>query len=292
MMANDFDRILDECIDRLGRGESLEECLAAYPEHTKQLEPLLRAMVQTKAAYPFTPSVDTKREARHRFYAALERQRQPSFWHRILHRPLIWATLASVLVILVIGFLALKTMVFPVETPSMTIPGPNADGNFVFLVSDEVNAIDDFSSVNVTINKVGLLKSGNSEQWVEFIPEVKEFDLTLLPGEKTQELWRGDVPEGQYTKVFIYVTKVRGILKATGGAVEVKLPSSKLQISKPFQISAGAVTSFTYDLTVVKSGNAHGGGKYLLKPQIGESGASQKPDGGKGNGQERLNKQP
>jgi len=35
------------------------------------------------------------------------------------------------------------------------------------------------------------------------------------------------------------------------------------------------VTRFTYDLTVVNTGNAKEGGKYLLKPQINESGATQ-----------------
>ncbi len=289
-MANDFERILDECIDRLGRGESLEQCLTDNPEHAKQLEPLLRAMAQTKAAYSFTPSVDAKREARQRFYAEMDRRRQPSLWHRIFARRLAWATLATVLVLSIIGYVALRTTIFPVEPPSITIPGPATDGNFVFLVSDEVNAIDEFSSLNVTISKVGLLQRGDSEQWVEFVPELKEFDLTLLPGEKTQQLWQGNVPEGQYTKVVIYVTHVQGILKATGETVEIKLPSNKLQISKTFQVSADSITSFTYDLTVVNTGNAKNGGKYLLKPQADQSGAAQKPNENKSKGQKDLKK--
>lgn len=289
-MANDFDRILDECIDRLGRGESLETCLTHYPEHAKQLEPLLRAMAQTKAAYSFTPSVDAKREARQRFYAEMEKRRKPSLWRRVFARRLVWATLATVLVISIIGYAALRATIFPAEPPSITITSPAADGNFVFLVSDEVNAIDEFSSLNVAISKVGLLQSGISEQWVEFVPEVKEFDLTLLPGEKTQQLWRGNVPEGQYTKVVIYVTHVQGILKATGGTVEIKPPSNKLQISKTFQVSADSITSFTYDLTVVNTGNAKGDGKYLLKPQADQSGAAQKPNENKGKGQKDLKK--
>jgi hypothetical protein len=290
IMANDFERILDECIDRLGRGESLEACLRHYPEHAKQLEPLLRAMAQTKAAYSFTPSVDAKREARQRFYAEMERRRQPSLWHRMFARRLVWATLATVLVLSIISYAALRATVFPVELPSITVPSPTADGNFVFLVSDEVNAIDEFSSLNVTISKVGLLQSGSSKQWVQFVPEVKEFDLTLLPREKTQQLWRGNVPEGQYTKVVIYVTHVQGIPKATAEAVGIKLPSDKLQISKTFQVSTDSITSFTYDLTVINTGNATGGGEYLLKPQADQSGAAQKPNENKGEGQKDLKK--
>jgi hypothetical protein len=147
---------------------------------------------------------------------------------------------------------------------------PSPEGNFVFLISDEVNAIGDFESLSVSISKVGLQMGGESGRWIEFDPEVEVVDLTLLQGDRAQEIWRGDVPEGQYTKVFIYVSDVSGVLKEIDGAVRVKLPSGKLQISRPFQITGDSVTSFVYDLTVVKAGQS---GKYILKPQIAESGA-------------------
>ena len=281
-MANDFDRILDECIDRITRGETIEACLSDYPERAKQLEPLLQAMVQTKASYSFTPSAENKRAARQRFSAALERTWLPSLLNRVLARRLVWATLVTVLVVLVVGYVALRATIFPAEPPSITIPGSNAEGNFVFLVSDEVNAIADFSNLNITVDKVGLLQTSNSKQWVEFTPELKEFDLTLLPGAKTQELWRGNIPEGDYSKVVIYVSEVRGTLKASGETIEIKLPSNKLELAQPFQVSTNNITSFTYDLTVVKAGNAQGGGKYLLKPQLNESGVSQAPHQGNG----------
>jgi thioredoxin reductase len=42
----------------------------------------------------------------------------------------------------------------------------------------------------------------------------------------------------------------------------------------PFEVTTDTVTSFTFDITVVATGN---NGKYILKPQIGESGARQEP---------------
>jgi hypothetical protein len=277
-MADDFDRILDECIDRLHRGEAVDACLADYPEQAKKLEPLLRAMIRTEAAYSFTPSVEAKRKARHLFYAALEKPERPPFWQKIFTGRLVWATLASVFVIVIAGYFALKATTFPGEAPVFTVAGPAAEGNFAFLVSDEVNAIADFNNLYVTLSKVGVLQAGTSGKWVEFVPEVKEFDLALLPGAKTRELWRGDIPEGDYVKVVIYVSGVQGTLKESGQTIEIKLPSYKLQIDSSFQVNAGNVTSFTYDLTVVKAGNAQGGGKYLLKPQANESGASHAPN--------------
>ena len=292
-MANNFDRILDECIDRISRGERLESCLADYPEYVEQLEPLLQAMLQTKDAYEFKPLPSAKKVARQRFNAALEalerkrEARQPLFpslfgWSRAL------ATVAVVIVIALMGYFGLRPMLFPAgiipepgPVPIAPSPQPSTEGNFVFLISDEVNAIGDFESLNVSISKIGLLLGGDTDQWVEFEPEVKQVDLTLVLGDKTQEIWQGNVPEGQYTKVFIYVTDVHGILKETGQTVDVKLPSQKLHISKPFQVTADTVTSFTYDLTVVATGSPQSGIKYILKPQVDQSGADHEPNKGK-----------
>jgi uncharacterized membrane protein (DUF485 family) len=107
-MINDFDRILDECIDRINRGESIDSCLANYPDLAEQLRPLLEIIFKARDTYSFVPSRSTKRAARERFNTALEdlvkrrEERQPLFawlqgWSRV------WATAAVVLIIAVIG---------------------------------------------------------------------------------------------------------------------------------------------------------------------------------------------
>lgn len=42
--------ILDECLERLRRGETVEECLARYPARAQELEPLLRVAAQLYVA--------------------------------------------------------------------------------------------------------------------------------------------------------------------------------------------------------------------------------------------------
>lgn len=303
-MINDFDRILDECIDRLNRGEGLEACLADYPEHVERLGPLLQAMLQTTEAYSFKPSAGAKREARQRFNAALERRRQQDLEKQPLFAGLfgrlpVWAAVTAAVVVILAGYFGLRFLAYPAApVPSQVapVPGPiapvpsqvalvpNSEGNFVFLISDEVNAIADFESLTVSISKVGLLSGGDSGQWVEFEPEIAEVDLTLVQGDKTQEIWRGDVPEGQYTAVFIYVADVSGVLKETGQTVDVKLPSQKLHMSKAFLVTADTVTSFTYDVTVIAAGNAQSGIRYILQPLVGQSGADHRPSETKGKG--------
>ncbi len=267
-MADDFDRILDECIDRINRGDSLADCLSDYPMHAERLRSLLQSMCGVQKAYAFTLSVDAKRVARQKFLAALDKRRQTtpvSAFFKLISQPAVWATVA-LLALAIIG----TQVVRPALNPPALVSSP--EGNFAFLVSDEPNDIGDFESLNVTISRVGLQTAGNSEEWIEFMPEIKTVDLTQLQGEQSQRIWRGNVPVGQYSQVFIYVSEVKGKLKATGQTIIVKLPSNKLQISKPFKITTDTVTSFTFDITVVATGNK---GKYILKPQISESGAQQ-----------------
>jgi len=75
--------------------------------------------------------------------------------------------------------------------------------------------------------------------------------------------------------VFVYVDQVTGELE-DGELVDVMLPSNKLQISAPFEVTETSTTSYVYDLTVVAAGNGENGPvQYILQPQIGESGPHQ-----------------
>jgi hypothetical protein len=278
-MPNDLNKVLDECIDRINRGESIESCLLDYPNYSEQLRPLLLAILQTKKAYIYVPNKEAKAAARHQFNAAVERRLQAdlekqSWLKRILVRPLIWAALAIVAASLVGIYFGVTQMMYPI---SPFVPEPDSEGNFILLISDDVNAIGDFQSVDVSIEKVGLFSSDNGG-WIEFEPDMRVVDLTTVKGDKTQQIWRGNLPEGEYTKIFIYVSDVQGTLReavaaANGRIVDIKLPGDKLHISKTFQVTEGEVTSFIYDLTVVATGNAQSGLKYILKPQASDSGA-------------------
>jgi hypothetical protein len=290
-MADDLNKILDECIDRINSGESIKSCLLDYPDSSKQLKPLLQAVLQSKEAYAFVPRKETKLAANRRFNTALERRlkadkENQSWFGWILRKPLTWAALTAVTAAIFGIYFGVNQMVYPI---SPIVPDPNPTGNFVLLISDDVNAISDFESVNVSITQVGLFSSGNGG-WIEFEPDVKVVDLTTVQGDETKQIWRGNLPEGEYTKVFIYISNVQGVLKEAiitdGQPVDIKLPSNKLRISKPFQITEDTVTSFTYDLTVIATGNQQSGIKYILKPQADESGADNEPANNKGKGKQ------
>jgi hypothetical protein len=163
--------------------------------------------------------------------------------------------------------------------PTFTTPAPAEDEvNFRLLISDENNDIGHFDELWVTVSTVGVVQSGDGDGVVEqTIDPPAEVDLTKLTEENATELWSGKLPDEEYTKVFLYVDEITWV-PAEGmdpeAIEEVKLPSEKMQISKPFTISSenGQVVNFVFDITVIKAG---GSGKYILKPQLAQSGPDQ-----------------
>ena len=70
---NEFDNILDECLERmLTDGETAEQCLARYPQWAKELEPLLLASTFARKASSVKPRPEFRERARYQMRAALQ----------------------------------------------------------------------------------------------------------------------------------------------------------------------------------------------------------------------------
>lgn len=151
--------------------------------------------------------------------------------------------------------------------------GPS-DANFRLLVSDEANDINDFAELWVLVSGVGFIP-GDEGGAIEFpFEEPVQLDLVPLVEENAVLLWQGYVPEGTYNKVFLYVEETHGVLVGAeeGETVEVKLPSNKLQVNAPVTVGdeeEGEPVDYVFDVTVHEAGNS---GKYMLQPQLTESG--------------------
>lgn len=110
-MNGTVDDILNECIERLAAGETVEQCLASYPDYAVELEPLLHTSASTmKVAAAITYREEAKQRSRYQFMAAVaDRKREanrgwlgrairPSGWRAKLAR-----TAAVALGIVVLG---------------------------------------------------------------------------------------------------------------------------------------------------------------------------------------------
>ncbi|MFC2033128.1 DUF5667 domain-containing protein [Chloroflexota bacterium] len=70
--TKEFDNILDDCLERiLANGETIEQCLASYPEQAAELEPLLKTVLLTREATRVKPRREFRERARYQFQAAI-----------------------------------------------------------------------------------------------------------------------------------------------------------------------------------------------------------------------------
>ncbi len=65
-----FDDVLNECIEKVLKGEPIEACLAAHPEHAAELSPLLQTALNTRRAAAITPRPEFRQQAFYRFQTA------------------------------------------------------------------------------------------------------------------------------------------------------------------------------------------------------------------------------
>ena len=118
-MAKNVQDILNNCVERMLKGESIEDCLKAYPQQAHELEPLLQisaAIMQNSSS--IQPASEFKDRVRSRLqnilYAQAEQRRaRVSIWHRR------WAVaLASILIIFIagIGTVAASVNALPGQT--------------------------------------------------------------------------------------------------------------------------------------------------------------------------------
>ena len=116
MKEKELNKLLDECIDRMNRGESLEDCLASYPEHAEELRPLLMAASGLRDTCSSIPGRKAKAEARRRFYTALvDKREEVSMLKRVfetlsVQRTKALATVSLVLLVALAG-LGINAMV-------------------------------------------------------------------------------------------------------------------------------------------------------------------------------------
>lgn len=178
-----------------------------------------------------------------------------------------------------------------------------ATGSFRLLVSDQPADIGDFDSLGVSFEKARLFPGDGDETdtddggqatngtaadeptadtdpeqeqededdeaaFTEIDLEGATVDLTEVVGEKATRIFDGELPADTYAKVELHATDVAGVVD--GEDVAVMIPSEKLQITKPFEVTADEPTSFVFDINVVKRGP----NGYNLLPVISESGVA------------------
>ncbi len=147
--------------------------------------------------------------------------------------------------------------------------GTTETGSFELLVSDQRAAIGDFDSLTVTFSEARVFQ-GENETVETFDISGQQADLTQLQGARASSLLNASLAAGNYSGIQLMASDVDGVVNGT--AVDVKLPSDRLHLTKPFTITPNSTTRFVFDIQVVLRGNQRQNQGYILKPVITESG--------------------
>ncbi len=288
-MKDDFDKILDDCIDRINRGKGFDSILADYPYYAEQLRPLLQAMLAAREAYSFVPSPDTKKAARERFNAALEvldrRQVKRQAWFTgLLGWSRVWATAATVILIAVIGFFVMRPVLFPAETgpspgPTTSAPAPGPTTSTPTPVPTTTPSLNSgvgmikvyitdppppkMDEIWVDIKNLDVHKYGGG--WTTIAENPGAFNLKAIEGIQ-QYLADQIVEAGKYTQIRLGVNSVRIVV----GEDEhyAKVPSENIKLVGNFEVIDNNTTEITLDFNGEKSVLITGKGEYIFKPVI------------------------
>ena len=111
-MSTTVDDILNECIERLATGETVEQCLASHPDFAVELEPLLRTSSATmNVANAITHREEAKQRSRYRFTAAIADREKASKlgWLGRLIGPTNWRVKLARTALVAVGIVVLGT---------------------------------------------------------------------------------------------------------------------------------------------------------------------------------------
>jgi hypothetical protein len=259
-MVREFDEIFDECVNRINRGEKLEDCLDSYPEHVRELQPLLRTMIDTQRTYTFRPSPAAKIAARQRFHNMIESLEQKHKQRRILSLQTFrwskaWATAVAILVVVIAGYFGLKVFLAPVSYAGL-LEMRVTDAQ-TWDVSEVIVSVDD-----IQVQKAGVEEDG---EWLSVIDEEKTFDLLALSGVE-EVLGSKSIEATEYNNIRMEVLSMTATIDGEEKAATV--PSGKLKLVTSFTVKANSKTILTLDFDVDKSVVVTGMGKVLFKPVI------------------------
>ena len=169
--------------------------------------------------------------------------------------------------------------VFAISSCTKTADGP---GKLVVKVTDDPFNINYVESATITINKIEIRKSGQSESnpFIVLSEDTLTFDLMKLRNGITKEITNIDIPQGKYDLIRLYVNQACLKIKDQPNAFKVKVPSGsqtgiKIFIGPSLEVAGGLTSELLLDFDLSKSfvmrGNMNhsaGVNGFIFKPCI------------------------
>ena len=131
------------------------------------------------------------------------------------------------------------------------VAGPE-QGTFEVRIKDHREAIDDFSRLILTVDKVAISPKPGLKfwqtSWKEFSPSQASLDLTKYVGDSAR-IFRADIDAGAFDAFHLRIKSVDGLLKKSPRSAPVKNTIGPVKLS--LDIAARGETVLVLDLTVI-----------------------------------------
>ncbi|MBI4295534.1 MAG: hypothetical protein HY667_00305 [Chloroflexi bacterium] len=174
----EFNDILNECLEKLlNRGETLEQCLMAYPEQASTLRPLLETALTAKKAMAVPVRPELRLRFQQQLHASLQpravQRRSPFFsWSRQ------WATAVAIILVLVLasgGTVAAASSAMP-DSPLYPVKQATEQTRLKLAPSDIAKAQLYARFADRRVREIAYLASRNPEKAQKI---VEQLDATL-----------------------------------------------------------------------------------------------------------------
>lgn len=180
----------------------------------------------------------------------------------------------------------MKKLIIITLTAMLIISGctKSADGpgRLVVKVTDDPFNISYVESASVTISKIEIRNSGQSDAnpYLLLSEDTMTFDLMQLRNGLTEEITNIEIPQGNYDLIRLYVTEASLKIKDQPNAYKVKVPSGsqtgiKIFIKPSVTVAGGLSSELLLDFDLAKSfvmkGNmSHSAGVngFIFKPSV------------------------
>jgi hypothetical protein len=136
------------------------------------------------------------------------------------------------------------------------------------VTDDNGSGISDWYLTTATIGEDDD-NSGSEAGWITIIEEAQTFDLIALQN-VTDLLGMENITIGKYTQIRLTVDSALITINNSNKKEEhdLKIPSNKVKLIKPFWIYEDKTTTLTLDFDVYESVHKTGSNKYMMKPTI------------------------
>jgi len=126
-------------------------------------------------------------------------------------------------------------------------------GTFEVRIKDHRDAIDDFSRLLITLDRVAISPKPGlmfwQTSWKEFSPSLPSVDLTKYVGNESARVLRADIDAGAFDAFHLKIKSVDGRLKKSQRTAPVKNSIGSINLS--FNIAPRTETILVLDLTVI-----------------------------------------